>query len=314
MESERMQESKKNQATPPGGPVSLDQASLQAALVAAGFSRLLPQMDALVQPSIRLATTAAHESALPLGASKVGGQPDLPADVEWPVWKGLPQSFLAQVRLTDLQPLLQGRLAGALPAQGMLWFYYDAQQETYGETQADQGGWQVLYLRDAQPALQRRQPPAALPKDGRFRACLVRFSAELTVATQPPLEIAGLGWSDADQERYDALLAQVVPPPGTAPRHRLLGFPDTIQDDMRLQCELASRGIADADDPRVEALAPQANAWRLLLQLDSDAQAGMRWASSGMLYYWLRRDAWEARARGPKAQHLEESWLVVQSE
>ena len=176
----------------------------------------------------------------------------------------------------------------------MFWFFYDARQETYGTEQADQGGWRVLYLNDAQPALQRRPPPAALPKESRFQACQLRFYSELTFATQPQLEIAGLAWSEADQERYDALLASVVPAPGTAPRHRLLGFPDTIQDDMRLQCELASQGVADVNDPRVEALAAEASAWRLLLQIDSDAQAGMRWASSGMLYYWLRHAAGEA--------------------
>ncbi len=284
----------------------MDQAHLQAAFAAAGFSHLLPQMDLLVQPSLRLATTAADESTLPIGASKLGGQPDLPADVEWPLWNGLPQSFLAQFRLPDLHSFLQGALAGALPEQGMLWFFYDARQETYGTEQADQGGWRVLYLNDAQPALQRRLPPAALPKESQFQACQLRFSTELTFATQPPLEIVGLAWSEADQERYDALLASIVPAPGMTPRHRLLGFPDTIQDDMRQQCELASQGVADVNDPRVEVLAPEANAWRLLLQIDSDAQAGMRWASSGMLYYWLRPP--------PQARHFEASWLVLQSE
>jgi uncharacterized protein YwqG len=287
----------------------MDQANLQHTFAAAGFSRLIPHTDALVRPSIRLITAPVDESRLPTGASKLGGLPDLPADAEWPAWHGLPQSFLAQLRLADVQPFLQGAgaLAGALPEQGMLWFFYDAQQETFGADQADQGGWRVLFLDAARPALRRTPAPRALPQESRFRACKLALTRELTYAEQPPLEIADLDWSDADQERYEALLASIAPATSFIPRHRLLGFPDTIQDDMRLQCELASRGVTDADDPRVEALAPGARAWRLLLQIDSDAQAGMRWASSGMVYYWLRQADCQAR-------RFAASWLVLQSE
>jgi uncharacterized protein YwqG len=285
----------------------MDQAHLRAAFVAAGFSHLVSQMDLLVQPSIRLAAAPVDEASLPPGASKLGGLPDLPRGVEWPTWNDLPQSFLVQLRLADVQPFLRGALAGALPEQGMLWFFYDAQQETFGTEPAERGGWRVLFLDDARPALRRRAAPAALPVESRFRACALQFASELTFAEQPPLEIAGLAWSDADQERYDLLLSHLAPRSSGTPRHRLLGFPDTIQDDMRLQCELASRGVTDADDPRVEALAPGANAWRLLLQIDSDPHAGMRWASDGTLYYWLRQADREAR-------RFEESWLVMQSE
>lgn len=287
----------------------MDQTSLHNAFAAAGFSRLIPHLDALVQPSIRLITAPVDESRLPLGASKLGGLPDLPLDADWPTWHDLPQSFLAQLRLADAQPFLQGAgaLAGALPEQGMLWFFYDAQQETYGADQADQGGWRVLFLDDARPALRRTPAPKTLPQESRFRACSLTFTGEPTFAGQPPLEIADLDWSDADQECYEALLSNIVPATGFIPRHRLLGFPDTIQDDMRLQCELATHGVTDAADPRIEALLPESDAWRLLLQIDSDAQAGMRWASDGMVYYWLRQADCQAR-------RFEASWLVLQSE
>jgi uncharacterized protein YwqG len=281
----------------------LNQAHLQANFVAGGFSRLIPHMDVLTQPSIRLITSQVDESRLPVGASKVGGLPDLPNGVEWPVWHGLPQSFLAQFSLSDLHPFL----SGALPEQGMLWFFYDAQQETFGTDQADIGGWKALFLDEARPVLRRTPAPATLSAESRFQACTLRLSSELTFATQPPLEIAGLDWSEADQEQYEALLSKIVPTRSLTPRHRLFGFPDTIQDDMRLQCELASQGVTDVDDPRIEVLAPRANAWRLLLQIDSDAQAGMRWASSGMVYYWLRQADLQAR-------QFDACWLVLQSE
>ena len=89
--------------------------------------------------------------------------------------------------------------------------------------------------------------------------------------------------------------------------HRLLGFPDTLQDDMRSQCQLVSHGVTDEDDPRQEELLKGTLDWRLLLQVDSDPQAGMRWANNGMLYYWMN----QAHFQTP---HVDASWLVLQSE
>jgi uncharacterized protein YwqG len=285
----------------------MDNAKLQAAVKAAGLARLAPVLDRLVRPSVRLRATLAREAQMPIGASKLGGLPDLPAGVTWPEWHGLPQSFLMQLRLADLQPVLRGTLAGAFPEQGWLWFFYDAAQETYGADPADQGGWRVLFLDTDQPPLQRVPAPAALPAESRFRACALSFAVEETFSQQPDLDIPGLAWSNADQQRYEVLLADLAPAGSAIPRHRLLGFPDTIQDDMRLQCQLTSQGVTAVDDPRIEQLAPGAQDWQLLLQIDSDAQAGLRWASDGMLYYWLRRA--DAQAR-----RFERSWLVLQSE
>lgn len=285
----------------------MDNAKLRAAFRAAGLARLAPVIEQLAQPSIRLRTAPTREARLPVGASKLGGLPDLPAGAAWPEWRGLPQSFLAQLRLADLQSYLQGALAGTLPEQGMLWFFYDAAQETYGADPADQGGWQVVFLDAEQPALQRTTAPATLPAESRFRACSLSFAVETTFSQQPDLDIPGLEWSEDDQQRYEALLADLAPAGSATPRHHLLGFPDTIQDDMRLQCQLISQGVTDVDDPRVEQLTPGTREWQLLLQIDSDAQAGTRWASDGMLYYWLRQSDLQAR-------RFERSWLVLQSE
>ncbi len=89
--------------------------------------------------------------------------------------------------------------------------------------------------------------------------------------------------------------------------NRLLGNPDTIQDDMRIQCQLTSHGVTDGNDPRTAALSKGAMDWQLLLQVDSNEHAGMRWASSGMLYYWITSADLHAR-------HFDATWVVLQSE
>jgi uncharacterized protein YwqG len=283
----------------------MDKAAVEAALNAAGLTRLTKDIDRLTRPSIRLRTIPIDEATLPVGASKLGGLPDLPPGRDWPVWQGLPQSFIAQIHLADTRPF---DMQQVLPQSGMLWFFYDARQQTYGENPTDRGGWSVLFAADDSSKLQRTPAPAALPRDSQFHACSISFASELTITQQPQLEIPGLAWSDKDQEQYDTVLATLSPQSERAvPQHRLLGFPDTIQDDMRLQCQLVSHGVADANDPQYNALAQDARNWQLLLQVDSDEQAGMHWANTGMLYYWITSADLQAHA-------FEHSWLVLQSE
>lgn len=282
----------------------MDKADVQDAFVKAGLSRVLKDLDTLLKPSIRLTTRIVDESTIAVGASKLGGLPDLPAGTPWPTWQGLPQSFIAQIRLEDVR---QYDVEKVLPQSGMLWFFYDAKQETYGDDPANRGGWAVLYDQSS-PALQRTSAPASLPAGSRFRACAVTFATEVTLAQNPQLEIAQCDWSDEEQQKYEQILSAF---PDAADRakaqHHLLGFPDTIQDDMREQCQLVAHGVTDSDDPRAQQLAQGTMAWRLLLQVDTEEPVGMRWASSGMLYYWIQQVDLQAR-------RFANTWVVLQSE
>lgn len=286
----------------------MDTTKFQASLVAAGLARLVPAVDLIARPSLRLYGTSTQEADLPIGATKLGGRPDLPVGWCWPEWKGLPQSFIAQLRLADLQRFRQEGIGEPLPEQGFLWFFYDAQQETYGDQPSDRGGWSILFLEDVQAELQRMPPPPALPTASQFPACALRFSPELTYSQQPALDISHVQWDTVDQQRYDTMIAGFENTAERAiPHHRLFGFPDTLQDDMRSQCQLVSHEVTDEHDPRSGELLKGALNWRLLLQVDSDHAARMRWANNGMLYYWMNQADFHA-------PHGDASWLVVQSE
>lgn len=283
----------------------MDKADFQAALVAAGLSRLVKDTDRLARPSIRITAAEVDESLLYVGASKLGGVPDLPTGAAWPEWKGLPQSFIAQIRLDDVR---QYDTEKVLPQSGMLWFFYDAQQQTFGEDPADRGGWQVLYTDGDLNALHRVSAPTALPATSQYHACLLSFASELTLSQQPRLEIPELDWSDDDQKKYESVLSSFSSQADRAtPHHRMLGNPDTIQDDMRLQCQIISHGVTDIDDPRAAALSKGVLDWLLLLQIDTDDDIGMRWGNTGMLYFWIK-------SADLQTQHFDASWLVLQSE
>lgn len=282
----------------------MDKKGVEAAFDAAGLARLKKDIDALARSSIRLTTSTVDESKLKVGASKIGGLPDLPTGVSWPQWHDAPQSLIAQIALADAHAY---DVDNVLPPSGMLWFFYDAQQETYGADPADRGGWSVLY-NDQLSGLQRQSVPAGLPAESQFKACSVSFSSELTLSTHPEIDIANFDWTDAEQKKYEHLLATYPTKADHAAIHnRLLGNPDTIQDDMRQQCQLVSHGVTDDSDARAAELEKGALEWQLLLQVDYDEHAGMRWSDAGLLYYWITR-------ADLQAHRFDASWLVLQSD
>ena len=283
----------------------MNRADALAALSSAGLSSVAQDLDALMQDSIRIGGHPADEASLPIGGSKLGGLPDLPPGTAWPEGKGLPLSFIAQLRLEEVQPYDTQHV---LPPDGLLSFFYDAKQQTFGADPSDRGGWEVLYVTGDLKTLQRFPTPATLPVEAHFKPCAVTFSDEVTVPQQPELEIANLAWTADQRQTYENVLATFPSQADRAsPHHRLLGHPDTIQDDMRLECQLAANGVSDVGDPKAMALNASANAWRLLLQVDSDGNAAMRWADAGMLYFWIERDALAAR-------RFANVWVVLQSD
>ena len=282
----------------------MNAADLTAALSGAGLGRIAGALAGLAQPAIRLTAQPGQVATMPTGASKLGGLPDLPVGVAWPYWKGAPLALLAQINLKDTQPF---DAAHALPAEGLLSFFYDARQQTYGDNPADRGSWQVLYIADDASRLQSVPMPPGMPAAGHFTQCAVSFSTELTLPQQPELDLPSFGWQADERTRYEQFLAAFpTPQEHGSLHHRLLGYPDTLQDDMRAECQVAASGVA-GDDPRAAELAKGANNWRLLLQLDSDAQAGMRWADAGMVYFWIERDALAAK-------RFDNVWMVLQSD
>lgn len=282
----------------------MDKQSVLTAFEQTGISRLLKDLDVLAKPSIRIYPTPVDEASLPLGISKVGGLPDLPPDLIWPEFQGLPQSFIAQFRLAEVKPY---DAEGILPATGMLWFFYDAKQEAYGDDPHDRGAWQILFRESDLTNFRRTPAPARLPKESRFKASAVRFASEVTLSQVPQMEVANYDWSDEELEKYEDLVARLTPPDQRAFRHRLLGNPDLIQDDMRLQCQLISHGITDENNPVAQELKKGAMDWRLLFQVDTDERIGMRWGSAGMLYYWITSTNLQAR-------RFENAWLVMQAD
>jgi uncharacterized protein YwqG len=283
----------------------MDQDQISALLEKAGLGRVSGDIEKIQQAAVRLVSQTAGSQPLKAAVSRLGGLPDLPQEIAWPLLNGVPQSFIAQIRLEEIKPFISN---ADIPSSGMLYFFYDAHQETYGEKPADRGGWQVIYYAGDAGRLVQRSAPSGLPADASFQTCSVSFLSEITFPGTPEIFLLDYNWTDDERARYDDFVYNFPSPQDRAAIHnRLLGHPDTIQDDMHIQCALMANGVSSIDDPRADALAKTALDWQLLLQVDSDEHAGMKWASAGKLYFWIEREKLAA-------QHFENTWLVLQSD
>ncbi len=272
-----------------------------AAVDKAQLSKHRSELDRLIAPSVRLTSRISDEAAIGIGASKLGGSPDLTPDQVWPIRKGVPMSFIAQINLNQMQPY---DLAHLLPKTGLLLFFYDSNQQDGGSEATQRGQWQVILYPSDPAKLHRTASPATLPAKGRFKGCALDGTPEFTL----PLDLSafGLAWDDADSNRYSDFMTTYssVEDRKTA-HHRMLGHTDQIQDDMHTQVELESRGLKS--DQVTAEITHSALHWQLLLQIDSDEKTGMNWANNGMLYFWIPEG-------DLKAQKFDNVWLVLQSE
>jgi len=292
----------------------------------AGLSRVADDLERLIKPSIRITTQAIDEDALPLGASKFGGLPDLPPGVEWPHRQGNPAPeypeesggpllFLAQIRMDELPSCGASAL---LPPSGLLYFFAAVWVDAIGEGHKDEREHQKVIYYDGDLALLRRTPvppvPEALltadyePEGHRYPACAVAFHPDVTL---PPLD-----WDDGrfaalmteeEQDDYHEKLGDIVSGAEREVVHRLLGYPQQVQGDMRGKArrfatptEFAKRSMTPEAWREWEAYKQRRDAqdWELLLQVDTDPDNGLEWQGWGTGYFWIAAEALRARDFG----------------
>jgi uncharacterized protein YwqG len=259
--------------------------NLDASLKSCELTHLREILIADAQKSLRLRPSDDDDLVT---RSRIGGEPDVPAGFNWPLSaSGAPLSFMAQIDLADLA----GTALGAnFKGSGVLSFFYDADQQPWGFDPKDRDGWRVFHF-TAQQSLSRMETPEDVEDYAQFPACPVRFEEEMTFSdlTQNG-NVHGL--SDEEFERAFDFQADVY---GDEPIHRMMGYPQLVQSDWRLECQLASNGIYVGDSKGYESaeaakLKAGADDWILLLQIDSDDAIGFMWGDLGRLYFCINKN------------------------
>jgi uncharacterized protein YwqG len=145
---------------------------LEAVLAQAGLGEWSPRLAAAARHAMILEPGPVKEGAdAPIGASRLGGTPDLPAGIPWPWRPALPDrtvfkdhaarpwplSFVAQIDFAEI--LSAGGLEG-FPSSGRLLFFCDP-IETWGTT-----GASVMFITEQTDRLGRRDFPVEFANPG----------------------------------------------------------------------------------------------------------------------------------------------------
>ena len=286
----------------------MDRATLQARLRERGLADAAVRIADIAEPALRLTAARHRDSELPIGCSKLGGLPDLGDEITWPCWSDGELGFVAQIDLAEFAAFACMR---DLPPSGLLSFFFDVGQRAWGYDPAHRDGWRVIH-QPADRALRRRPRPAALARDEIFRACRLTGTPWFSLPHPWSIRIDRLSLP-ADQLRlYETYYYEEYSStrgPLEFHHHQLCGHPEPLQNDMLLECQLASHGLdcggPGCPDPRRTQLEAGATDWRLLLQLGSEDDAGMMWGDCGTLYFLLPDDAW-------RTGRFDRAWTILQ--
>jgi hypothetical protein len=213
---------------------------------AAEQRRVRALIESLERPMLRLCP--AQEWSF----SKLGGRPEMPAELSWPLGRDGPLAFVAQIDLAETDA---AGGPGWLPKAGALFFFFDDEAERM----------RVLFAKE--PGGQPAKPPAPLRPDREFGERRIAF---VPSTARPTIRWLGLHplLRPAMEDLYETY----------TPDHRLGGYPAEIQ----LECLPAT---CDGSPRRFDATQ---TVWRLLLQIDADGELGMEWVDEGRIFVLVR--------------------------
>lgn len=270
-----------------------------------GLTDRADEIMAEVRPSIHLTLRYdVDEADIPIGASKMGGSPDVPEGFEFPTWNGQYLSFVAQIRLSDAKPY---DVENLLPARGMLYFFFEFFQ--YGEHASiihnkPWGPYRVIYTPDETLPLSRILPPvseypyydeyekkSAVNVTETYEACPIMFEQEWIInlpdSLIPRLPTSLSPEKEVEHDKvYDWWWA-VDEELHATPQHRLVGEAFHIHGRDVVQNASKAWNLGKKDD------------WTLLLQVDSDdwdraqrkpRKPGFIWGDMGLIYFCINKD------------------------
>jgi uncharacterized protein YwqG len=256
----------------------------------------------IARRAVLLLTKKSSEIKTPLGATKIGGRPDLPPNVQWPAYQdGKPLAFLAQIDLAEIAAL--GTPIKGLPRDGLLSIFsvwgWTTEEETDPQTPAhvysnakyrwmeegekgdpptrhegwqEQLGWTIVLHTAPQVKLERPKTPRGVNS---FKAAAVEPTPTLSLPRhrEEPL-LAARGWTDEEYKRFDQMQSDYhslqmkhwLQNSNAEASHHLLGGYAIFQQKFPL--EVLEKGLA------------------MLLQIGSDDNTQMCWGDDGELTFY----------------------------
>ena len=279
---------------------------LRERLRAGGLSHRADAIVAAAAPCVWLDSRREEDDALAVGASKLGGMPDLPVGGEWPTWRDQPMAFIAQIRLDEAAPFDD---EGILPAAGLLSVFFATDGEPKGNADdGDPSSWRVMHLDGDPAAFVRQSAPAHLPEGYRFLTAALACSRWITPPDVDSPEIEALELTREERGAYVEVETHFYEHErNTLFGTYLLGHPYMLNGPALLEPYRVTHGLpypgmerypkwprGKERDRMVERLAQMRRAaareWRSLFQTDG-GDTDMDFAGGGILHVAIPREA-----------------------
>ncbi|KAB2332620.1 YwqG family protein [Bacillus mesophilum] len=272
-------------------------------------------LDEMKKKAIKLELQTDHKEELPLGASKIGGNPDLPKDFNWFYYEGeaytgeiknRPLSFLAQINCGEVRMYDE---EGLLPKKGILYFFYELLTMTWGYDPQHRGSAKVFYFDGDLSELSRTPFPDDMENECKIPEIPLHFSQKYNVPDY------GEFMERHDYRNLEEFL-EVKADLGYEQEEvmsKLLGYADIIQNGMLLQCELVTNGTElgmgypDMSSEEYKILQQKGEQWQLLFQLDTviENDYELMFGDSGRIYYYIKKE-------DLKNCRFDDCWLVLE--
>jgi hypothetical protein len=249
----------------------------------------------------------------PVGASLIGGAPDLPPRWSWPVRDGSRAGFFLQLALADVPRTPWN----PLPAHGMLYLFCFTDTAAF----CDPPGWELLHWDGPLDALKRTLPPPTPLNDevieNEFflapdaRALKLRAGTDFPPGSQGDWDFVNaldrIGRNHGDDnvlDRYFEFTGRAAGPEfeadlakGRGPYHypvgRLFGHTDrSIRRDLTMHDQGLSERFSDYAWQRAHAaeLDAAGAAWRQIFRLESNPAVGYTSPSDAAPVYVMAKD------------------------
>lgn len=259
-----------------------------------------------LMPAIRLSTSRIESAELAFGSSRMGGHPDMPLSLDWPVYSPAkdnqgscelltkPLDFIAQINLQEITGFVGSEV---LPATGFLYFFFARSAGANGDSAKELGLSKIYFYDGPKELLKPRTDWQGLLNQSNL--CSVKFQSTWTVNEDSKIEQSNVNdfvellesFNDGEQG------------------HQILGYPYPVQVgyDMREICQqFYSYGEHENPEDR-DSLSELLDDWQLLLQVDSDlAGPDWMWGDNGCLYFWIKKT-------DLKRRNFNRHWHVLQS-
>ncbi|MGZ7441386.1 YwqG family protein [Paenibacillus sp. TH7-28] len=259
------------------------------------FEHALDYLKETVRQGIRLSKTGA-EDYTEICPSRIGGDPDLPPNVAWPLISGgTPMTFLAQLRLRELAPHDE---ASRLPQDGVLYFFVGVDEPAYHIEH------KVVYLHEEELKEARRRPsPEVTALEEPFNGYRVTARATLEPPNYGYVDYEKVEDEEHDYGQYEDFCFELSDL-SSGDLAGLFGYPATQHGDCEMEAalgiltgeqynyseEAAMERITahlkgDSDKAKQEVCDTL-----LLLALDSDQEVGFCWWDAGALQFFIRKE------------------------